>query len=133
VGSREVIVLDTHAFLWWVSQDSQLSRSAARRIADANRVGVSAISHWEVAMLVQKRRLELDRDVLDWLNQAMEMPKLQTLELTPEIAVRSTRLSSQFHQDPADRLIVATAIEHNASVVTCDQRIAQYGGVDVVW
>jgi PIN domain nuclease of toxin-antitoxin system len=87
-----MIVLDTHAWLWWVSDPSRLSRAANRRIKTATQIGISAISCLEVAAAVTKRRITLDREVLDWLEQALSLPKVELLPLTPLIAVKATQL-----------------------------------------
>ena len=84
-------------------------------------------------MLVERQRLELDRDVSDWLSDAISLEGIEILPLTADIAVRSTRLSHGFHGDPADRLIVATAIVYGSSLVTRDERIQEFGGVKTLW
>jgi PIN domain nuclease of toxin-antitoxin system len=94
-------------------------------------LGVAAISTWEVAMLVAKKRLTLDRDVLVWLRDALAQPKMMLLPLTPEIAASSARLS--MHGDPADRMIVATALAHGSDLVSADRTIRRGGLVTVVW
>ena len=86
-----MIVLDTHAWLWWISKPSELSRAARQRIGAETRLGVSAISCLEVATLVAKGRISLDRDPLDWLEQAVAVRKVELLPLTP--AVPSRQLS----------------------------------------
>jgi PIN domain nuclease of toxin-antitoxin system len=128
-----MIVLDTHAWIWWATEDRQLSPPARRRIDASGTLGICSISLWEVAMLVERGRLELDRDVLEWIDEACALPKVEVIDLTPEIAVRSTRLGSQFHRDPADQLIVASALERRAALVTRDERIRSFGGVESVW
>jgi PIN domain nuclease of toxin-antitoxin system len=132
MGSREVIVLDTHAFVWWVGRSSRLSALARRTIAASTRRGLAAISLWEISMLVERGRLKLDRDVGDWLSDAVAEEGVEVLELSSEIAVRSTRLAKTFHGDPADQLIVATAIVHACPLVTRDERITRFGGVRTI-
>jgi PIN domain nuclease of toxin-antitoxin system len=128
-----VIVLDTHAFVWWAGESSKLSKPARRAIEASRRRGVPAICLWEIAMLVAHKRLELDRDVSDWLSDAVALEGVEVLALTTDVAVRSTRLSQGFHGDPADQLIVATAIVEGASLVTRDERIQRFGGVRTIW
>lgn len=128
-----MIVLDTHAWLWWVSKPSNLSRAARHRIGAATRIGVSAISCLEVATAVAKGRISLDRNPLDWLEQALGLPKVELLPLTPPIAVKATQLGNDFPGDPADRVIVATSILESASLVTKDSRIRAYPAVSAVW
>ena len=94
-----MIVLDTHIWVWWVHDDVQLS-ATYRAYIQANEtagLGVSAISCWEVAKLVEVGRLQLPVPVLDWLHQALAYPGIRLLELTPEIVVDSTQLPGSFH------------------------------------
>jgi PIN domain nuclease of toxin-antitoxin system len=126
-------VLDTHAWLWWVSDPSRLSRAAHRRIRAATQIGISAISCLEVATAVTKGRITLDRAVLDWLEQALSLPKVELIPLTPLIAVKATQLGNDFPGDPADRVIAATSIVESAPLVTKDSRVHASGAVAVIW
>jgi PIN domain nuclease of toxin-antitoxin system len=127
-----LIILDTHAWIWWNSAPDKLSAAARAAIDGADQLGVSAISCWEVSMLVAKGRLGLDRDVLTWVQEALPEELVQLLPVSPTIAVRAGALES-FHGDPADRLIVATALELNGALVTRDGRIRDYEPVKSVW
>ena len=127
-----MIVLDTHAWLWWTAAPEKLSRRARTAIEDDDDLLVSAISCWEIAMLVARKRLALDRDVVAWIRQALAQPKVELAPLSPEIAVRAVQLDP-FHKDPADRMIVATALHHRATVLSKDDRIRSSELVDVVW
>lgn len=128
-----MILLDTHAWIWWAARSPKLSAKAAKAIGQAKKLGVAAISCWEVAMLVDRQRLELDRPVEEWLAGALSLERVELLPLSWEIALESTRLGRHFHGDPADRLIVATALCHRAPLVTRDARIAGYDGVETLW
>jgi len=128
-----MIVLDTHAWLWWVSDPSRLSRAANRKIRTATQIGISAISCLEVATAVTKGRITLDREVLDWLEQALSLRKVELLPLTPLIAVKATQLGNDFPGDPADRVIAATSIVESAALVTKDSRVHTSGAVTVIW
>ena len=128
-----MIILDTHAFVWWAGESGKLTAVARRAITASKRRGVPAICLWEIAMLVRRGRLELDRDVEDWLSDALALDGVETLPLTVEIAVRSTRLSQGFQGDPADQLVVATAVVLRAPLVTRDERIQQFSGVRTIW
>jgi PIN domain nuclease of toxin-antitoxin system len=128
-----MIVLDTHAWLWWVSDPSRLSRAAHRRIRTATQIGISAISCLEVATAVTKGRISLDREVLDWLEQALALPKVELVPLTPLIAVKATQLGNDFPGDPADRVIAATSIVESAPLVTKDSRVHASGALTVIW
>lgn len=91
------------------------------------------MSCWEVAMLAGKSRIELSMDVEIWINLALKHPKVRLLPLTPQIAVLSTRLPGEFHGDPADRLIVATALTHQVPLISKDRKIQAWGYLQVIW
>ena len=133
-----MIVLDTHALLWWVSGDPRLSQPACKAIdqelqADGGGVLVSAISAWEVALLVDKERLTLSMSTDDWLSTVGEIDGVQFAPLDAATAVESTRLPGEFHKDPADRMIVALARRFNAALVTADEKILAYRHVRTIW
>jgi PIN domain nuclease of toxin-antitoxin system len=99
---------------------------------EAEVIGVSAISCWEVAKLVEYQRLVLPCDITTWFQQALAYPGVQVLELTPEIAIESTQLPGTFHRDPADQLIVATARIYACPLVTADNKILDYAHVQII-
>lgn len=103
------------------------SREALDKSAKSGRVLVSAITPWEIAMLVQKGRLTLSSDVAQWIDEALALPAIELAPILPQIAIDSTRLPGEFHADPADRIIVATARFHRIPLVTADQAILEYG------
>ena len=123
-----MILLDTHIWVWWVDDNQQLVDRPRHPIQDNVRSGleVSAISCWEVAKLVQYGRLELACPLEEWMEQALAYPGVQLIELTPRIAIESTRLPGSFHRDPADQIIVATARVYDIPLLTVDSRILQY-------
>jgi PIN domain nuclease of toxin-antitoxin system len=125
-----VIVLDTHVWIWWAAGSKKLDRHLRRRISASDRIVISAISTWEVAMLVERGRLELDRPALTWIRQALALDGVELAPLTPEIAVRAAGLGGDFPGDPADRLIVATALEVRAPLATLDERVRRAGVVE---
>lgn len=125
-----LVLLDTHAWVWLMSGSDRLgpkARKAVQRSIADGAVLVSAISPWEVAMLVCKGRLVLDRDVGEWVNAAISQPGIRLEVLSPEIAVASTRLPGNLHGDPADRIIAATARHGEAILLTDDQLLLDYG------
>lgn len=128
-----MIILDTHAWIWWITESENLSVQATEAINKADIIGIAAISCWELAMLVAKNRIGLSMDVQIWINIALQHPKTQLLALTPEIAVLSTRLPGNFHGDPADRLIVASSLVHKAQLISKDDKIKQWGYAQVIW
>jgi PIN domain nuclease of toxin-antitoxin system len=119
-----VIVLDTHAWVWWADGGAQLPPDyrALIQAEGANGLGVCAISCWEVAKLVERGRLQLAIPVGLWLAQALQPPAV-LLPLSPEVAVESTQLPGAFHRDPADQLIVVTARVYDCPLVTLDRLI----------
>lgn len=124
------LVLDTHVWVWLSFGDKALGDDARRLISHVSRDGdllVAAISVWEVAMLESKGRLELFMPPLQWAAAALAGPGISLAPLTPEIAVEACHLPGEFHKDPVDRMIVATARVRGARLVTRDQRILAYG------
>ena len=123
-----MILLDTPIWVWWVDDSRQLTDRQRQIIQDnvQSGLGVSAISCWEVAKLVEYGRLELAGAVEEWMEQAMAYPGMQLLELTPQIAIESTKLPGNFHRAPADQIIVATARGYDLPLLTADRRILQY-------
>jgi len=128
-----LIVLDTHAWIWWVADPARLSSAARRAIEKARVRGVCAISVWEVPVLIERGRLVLDREVTDWVRDALEMPGVELLPLTPEIALAAGGGVLELHGDPADRMIAATALAHRARLVTKDERLRALQTLDTVW
>ncbi len=129
-----MIVLDTHAWLWWIAEPARLSRSARRAIDEAETIGVSAISAWEVAMLVARRRISLDRDVAAWIRQALAPARVTSHPLTADVAVAAGVLDGRsFPGDPADRFIYATALASRARLVTRDEAIRGFDARNTVW
>jgi len=125
-----LVLIDTHVWVWLLNGDQKLNPKALKAIErslSAESVLLSAISPWEVAMLVSKGRLTLDRDVGEWVQTATSLSGIRIEPITPEIAVASTRLPDVLHSDPADRLIVATARHLGALLITDDQKLIDYG------
>lgn len=131
-----MIVLDTHCVLWWLSDPGQLSRAAKTAIEKAaaeDGALVSAISAWEIAMLVLRRRLELSVGVEEWIARAEAVPGLRFVAVSHRIALRAVELPGSFHADPADRIIVATALLQQAAVISKDEKIRRYAHVRSIW
>ena len=107
-----MIIRDTHIWIWWVDDDTRLPAAHRTHLSahETDGLGISIISCWEVAKLVEYGRLPFPLALEDWLNRALSYPGIQLLELTPRIVVESTQLPGSFHRDPADQLIVATAL-----------------------
>ena len=129
-------LLDTHAWVWWVTEDRRLSARAKSRIAAGvaqQDLWLSLISVWEVAKKVEKQQLVLDRPLHQWLDAAVTRAGLGILELTRSVLVESCALPQPFHGDPADQIIVATARQRAAVLITKDQRLREYAHVHSVW
>ena len=125
-----MIVLDTHVLIWAIHGDPRLGSAAKRTLDPPGRersVGVSAITPWEIALLSERGRLRLDRDVGEWIDAALTVPGISLLPIEPEIAIGSVRLPGSFPADPADRFIVATARHHGVPLLTADRKILAYG------
>jgi len=130
-----LIVLDTHVWIWWVDGGARLTTAQQEAIAAEQQngdIGISAISCWEIALLTARGRLQLRADVLAWLRDELSYPGVRLLPLSPEVAVRANRLPEPFHRDPADRILVATALEHVCPLVTSDARILAYPHVTTI-
>ncbi len=126
------ILLDTHVWIWLSIGDLQsLSPKAQRTITGGTR-WISAISCWELAKLVERRRIGFTIPTLSWIRRSLTENDIRIADLTPEIAVESTELQG-LHRDPADQIIVATSRVLGMPVVTTDQRIIQFGAVDAIW
>lgn len=123
-----MIILDTHIWVWWVHGDDRLTPKQQETIlaAEVEGIGVSVISCWEVAKLVERGRLILPIAVEEWIAQALVYPGIRLISLTPEIAVASTQLPDEFNRDPADQIIVATARIYDCPLITSDRRILSY-------
>jgi PIN domain nuclease of toxin-antitoxin system len=132
VGSFPVIVLDTHAFIWWVTESAELSSAARDHLATEDTVSVPSICLWEVAMLAAKSRIDLGDEVEAFLRDAIGWRGVRVHEITPAIATRAGGLPATFPGDPADRLIVATALDLECQLVTRDARIIDAGLVEVL-
>jgi PIN domain nuclease of toxin-antitoxin system len=129
-----VIVLDTHAWLWWMSAPKRLSAAAREAIAEAASIGVCTLSAWEVAMLAVRGRIGLDREVGLWVRQALAEARVEPLAPSAETAVAAGLLDAQsFPGDPIDRLIYATARANRARLITRDAAIRAFDPESTVW
>jgi len=132
-----VILLDTHAFLWLVDNPELLSNAAYEKINTEIKakkpIMVSSISIWEICLLTAKNRLDIEGGVEAWIGNASVLPEFEYIPVSNRIAVESVFLPGEFHPDPADRIIVATARINGATVVSKDTRIRNYVHVETLW
>lgn len=132
MGDAQVIVLDTHVWVWRASDSTKLPTPMRVKLEKADALGVPAIACWEVAMLEAKRRLALTQPARVWIELALARPGISLLPLDPEIAWLSMNLPGDFHGDPADRMIVATALHLGLPLATMDEQIIRWGQVKLV-
>ena len=131
-----IYMLDTHTWIWWNMNPHQLSDRVKEIIGNTNKYDemlLSAISPWEFGKLLEKQRIGISCNPEDWINIALDMPKLRLVPLSPLLSYRSTVLPQPFHNDPADQIIVATAREENATILTKDEKILAYKNVRSLW
>ena len=126
-----MIVADTQALVWWILSPSRLT-AAARNALDHEIVNVAMISCLEIANLSRRGRIDLPLDVATWLDAVIHLPNMVLLPMTFEIAITAGLLGDPI-RDPADRVIVATALQHGLSLVTSDTKIRDAGIVETIW
>ena len=125
-------LLDTHIWVWYLSGSDRLSEDKRLQL-DSVPKAVSAISCWEVAKLVERKRLSLTISVNEWIAQALVPSGIHLLPLAPEISVLSTQLPGSFHKDPADQIIVATSLLFDIPLATIDDKILASPGIKLLW
>ena len=130
-----MVLLDTHVWWWSLTEPEYLSKIALESIANAktDQRAIASISIWELAMMAEKNRIELKVSVSKWLSSAIKDTGIRVIDLSPEIAVESCWLPGDFHKDPADRIIVATARVNNSTLLTKDKKILDYPYVKAIW
>jgi PIN domain nuclease of toxin-antitoxin system len=129
-------LLDTHVWVWWNMRPEKLSRKVKGLIVASQKyeeILLSAISVWELCKLLERGRIGVSCDPRDWLETALAMPKLRLVPLSPVIAYRSTVLRDLASADPADQIIVATAQEENATLLTKDELLRRSDYVRAIW
>lgn len=125
-------MLDTHAFIWWVMNDSQLSLTAKTIIADpGNLLFLSAASAWEIVIKVRLGKLTLPEAPESYIPSRLKMNRFESLSIQLVHALQVTHLPD-LHRDPFDRIIIAQSQVENIPIVTVDSQIMQYP-VDVIW
>ncbi|MDA0244889.1 MAG: type II toxin-antitoxin system VapC family toxin [Chloroflexi bacterium] len=129
-----MIVLDTHSWIWWVHGDTRLTVNQTQSILkhETDVIGINPISCWEIAKLVEYGRIALPLAIEVWFEQALNYPGVQLLDFSPQIAIAATQLPGNFHRDPADQIVVATARIYQCPLVTSDKRILDYPHVDTI-
>ncbi len=131
--SSPAVLLDTHVVHWWSAEPDRVSKRARTALEGADELVVAAISWVELAWMARNERVALSVPVRSWLDGLAA--QLRTIGITPAIADTAVGLPSSFPRDPVDRLIYATAVEHDLPLVTKDAAIRESGlpGVRTVW
>jgi PIN domain nuclease of toxin-antitoxin system len=127
------LLLDTHVWIWLsLEKQKSLSAKSKKAINAADHKWISAISCWELAKLVEKKRIGFSIPTLTWIRRSLNQFNIKVADLSPEIAVESTVLCG-FHSDPADQIIAATSRILGLPLVTSDRQILEFSEVDTIW
>ena len=128
-----MITVDTHAFVWWRTDSPRLSRKALRALERNAEIGIADIVLWEIAMMAERGTLKFETSARQWIDDALTDIRIRVLPITPAIAGLSIAIERTIRQDPADHLIVATALTHGAPLVTKDSAFDSVVGLEVIW
>ncbi len=129
-----MILLDTHVLVWLAAARERLSAAARDAVDSGQELAISVASVQEIAYLVVRGRLAMDRPVETWISDALNVHRIQALAPTVSAALRAGSLDPvEFHGDPIDRLIYATAVEHDARLVSADERLRRSDPARIVW
>ncbi len=128
-------LLDTHVWIWSLESGDNLPAKVRRLLGDASNLpfGLSAISPWEAVKKEAMGKLKLSTPIRSWLTKAVSEPFVSLLPLTVDVAFEANHLPGEFHRDPADQIIIATARIHGLTLVTCDAKMLEYRHVKTVW
>lgn len=132
-----MIVLDTSTLIWWVDNPQKLSKKAKKTIEEEKskekNILISSITTLEIYRLVKNGKLELTSHPDSWLEKIESLPAVRFIPVDNRIAVISVNLPDPLHKDPADRIIIATALNMGAKLITSDKRILNYPHIQSVW
>jgi PIN domain nuclease of toxin-antitoxin system len=131
VAARVKVILDTHATVWWASSPEVLGPSALDAIAEAEVIAIPSIVFWEISLLVRRGRLRLELPLGRWAERLLAVPRCRSVPL--DVATALLADSLVMHADPADRFIVATALQLDAPLITKDDLIRSAGLVRTLW
>ncbi len=125
-------LFDTHAFLWWITNDARLSSRVLELIGDGgNRLFFSAVSGWEIAIKARLGKLQVPDNLERFITEQLSLNAIESLPILLSHALHAYSLPP-YHRDPFDRMLVAQSQLENLPIVTIDPQIAQYG-VEVIW
>ena len=128
-----MILIDTHIFIWWIQGDSKLTESYKNllREKEGTGIGVSIITFWEISKLVEKNRLSFPIPLEQWFKTSLNYPGVKLVNPDLDFILTSNRLQN-FHKDPADQLIAATAICKKMPLLTFDKKLIEYSGISIL-
>ncbi len=127
------LLLDTHVWIWLsLEKNKSLSEKSKKAMNLSDHKWISAISCWELAKLVEKKRISFSIPSLAWIRRSLNEFNIRIADLSPEIAVESTVLRG-LNRDPADQIIVATSRILGMPLVTADKQILEYSEVNTIW
>lgn len=133
MGNESIVLLDTHVWFWHLMEGHLLSVHAKKAIKSSSTLLVSAISCLEIANLVKKNRVSLSVDLKQWMTEALKEDRIALVHLMPNISVLSTQLPGEFHKDPADQILAATAITYSCPLITKDKNLQNYPHIKTIW
>ncbi|CAK0753647.1 Type II toxin-antitoxin system VapC family toxin [Gammaproteobacteria bacterium] len=126
MNEKSLLILDSHAWIWWIDQDGRLPRKLREFIDDyGEEIAVSAASVYEITILVNRGRIQLSRKVDDWIMRSTRGVDIGILPINGIIAQHAGCLPLH-HGDPLDRLIIASAIHHDALLASVDSKFPSY-------
>ncbi|MDZ7923230.1 MAG: type II toxin-antitoxin system VapC family toxin [Marinagarivorans sp.] len=131
-----MILMDTCAIIWDALDDKQLTpqaRKAIQKADDHNALIISDISIWEISMLIKKQRIKLETTAAHFINLFLQSRNISVVNISPEIAELSVNFGADINSDPADRIIAATSIIHNAQLITADINLIKSKLIDTIW
>ncbi len=131
-----MMLLDTHVVVWLALSPDRLSERALQTTSvgrQQRRLAISDISLWEIAMLINKKRIRVESDCGSFLNVLIEGQKIHVYPISPEIAAMTSKLPIILNNDPADRIIAATAIVEELTLVTADRNLRQVSELRTLW
>ena len=136
MGGKHLIILDTHTWIWYINDPGLLSKQACAQIEDEldkNPILVSSISVWEIFMLEKSGRLKFTLPAQAWVKKCENLSLFRFVPVDNEIARIAVELDGHLHRDPADRVILATALREGAALITKDSRLHHFADIETVW
>jgi len=127
-----MILIDTHIFIWFATNNNQLKQKYKQLLEEESEIFISIISCWEIAKLVEYKRLVLTMPISEWMTIALESSNVKILPLDLPIILDATNLPDNFHKDPADQLIVATSRVLGINLLSEDEKIKSYKYVKII-